>query len=230
VLKLGLRAASCAAWLLAQSAATAQTGASIGVTTDYRYRGVSLSDERPALRLGLSHDVPDGWYAGASLATVRLDPPRGQWQVLVFGGRALKLGESLGAEAGVLAVHFGADTRFDYHEFFVGLSGNRWSSRIYLSPDYFGSGLATAYAELDAGVPVAAGMRLNAHLGALTRLSGQSSADAGRLHFDARAGLAWRRPPWDWQLDCVATGRVGIYPVGYGHERGVLVMSATYAF
>jgi uncharacterized protein (TIGR02001 family) len=227
--KLRLRAALCAILLTAPAAAVAQTGGSIAVTSDDRYRGVSLSDERPTLRLNVSHDAAGGWYVGASLASVALDPPRRQWQTLAYGGRAGKLGNGLGTEAGLLAVHFGADSRFDYHEWFAGISGGRWSTRLYVAPSYFGSGLRTAYAELNAGRPLSRSVRLSVHLGALVRIGGRA-VDAERLHVDARAGIGWLHAPWDLQLDWLAGSRVGIYPVSYGHERGVVVLSASYAF
>lgn len=36
----------------------------IGVVSDYRYRGYSLSDEEPALQGGLTVNLPGGFYAG----------------------------------------------------------------------------------------------------------------------------------------------------------------------
>lgn len=40
------------------------------VTTDYRYRGVSLSDENPALQVGANLYAPSGWYAGVWSSTI----------------------------------------------------------------------------------------------------------------------------------------------------------------
>lgn len=219
----------CAALLLASATAAAQTGGSVAITSDYRYRGVSLSDEHATLRASVSHDSVGGWYGGASAASVVLDTSRRQWQALLYAGRAGKLSDTLGVEAGVLAVLFAADARFDYHEWFAGLSGEHWSGRLYLAPSYFGTALHTAYAELNAGAPLVRGLRWEAHLGLLARLGG-SAIDAERLHWDGRAGIGWSRAPWDLTLDCVAGSRAGVYPVSYGRQHGVPVLSASYAF
>ena len=53
-------------------AAHAQLGGSVAVDTDDRYRGVSLGDSQPGLRLTLNYDAPERWYAGASLRPARL--------------------------------------------------------------------------------------------------------------------------------------------------------------
>ena len=61
-----------AAGLAMSAAAQAQLGASVAADSDYRFRGVSLSDSRPGLRLTLNYDAPAGWYAGASATRVEL--------------------------------------------------------------------------------------------------------------------------------------------------------------
>lgn len=43
---------------------------SIAVVSDYRYRGLSLSDEQPALQAGLTATSPGGWYADAFTSTI----------------------------------------------------------------------------------------------------------------------------------------------------------------
>src|SRR3954447_18838394 len=67
-----LRAGLAAAMWALCSIACAQTGFSVAALSDYRYRGVSLSNERPTWRAGVTHDGASGWYVGASLAGVSL--------------------------------------------------------------------------------------------------------------------------------------------------------------
>jgi uncharacterized protein (TIGR02001 family) len=226
----GVRAALCASLPLLCSTALAQTGGSIAIVSDERYRGVSLSDEQPTARLTISHDAAGGWYGGASLAGVTLDPPRRQWQLLAYLGHSARLSERLAAEAGVIGVHFGADGRYDYHEWFAGLGGDRWNTRLYISPSYFGSGVNTAYAELNVGIPLGRRTRFTAHLGALARVGGGASTDSERVHADARLGVALARDPWQLELALVGGGDAGLYPVAYRHEHGVLTLAATCAF
>ena len=65
--------------LLAAAAATLATSAqaqdwalsgNLGVVSDYRFRGYSLSDEQPAVQGGLDATHADGWYAGVWASTI----------------------------------------------------------------------------------------------------------------------------------------------------------------
>lgn len=227
----GLRAALCFSLSLVGCVASAQTGGSIAFFSNYLYRGVSLSDERPTLSLSVSHDDPSGWYGGASLTGVSLGPyNRQQLQVLGYAGYAGRLSDRLGWEAGATGVHFGVDSRYDFYEGFGGLSGDRWNLRLRYSPDYFGSGARTAYGEFNVGLPLSPMTRATAHVGALMRVGGVATY-GGRLTLDGSLGLAVARDAWEVRLDWVAGGRSGIYPTAYRRTASsALVLSASLAF
>lgn len=231
MLTAGLRAALCTSLFLACGVASAQTGGSVAFFSNYLYRGVSLSDERPTLSLSVTHDDPNGWFGGASLTGVTLGPDlRRQLQVLGYAGYAGRLSDRLGWEAGATAVHFGADSRYDYVEAFTGLSGERWNMRLHYAPDYFGSGARTAYGEFNAGLPLSPMTRATAHVGALMRVGGIST-EGGRLTLDGSLGLAVARDAWEVRLDWIAGGRSAVYPTAYGRAAGsALVLSASLAF
>lgn len=59
----------------------------IGVVSDYRYRGYSLSGEDPALQGGLTLNVPGGFYAGAWASTIE-DYAGAELEVDLFAGVA----------------------------------------------------------------------------------------------------------------------------------------------
>ena len=64
---LGLACFACPAW--AQTADWSLTG-TVGVVSDYRYRGYSLSDERPALQGGLTASHASGFYGDVFVSTI----------------------------------------------------------------------------------------------------------------------------------------------------------------
>jgi len=226
----GPRAALCPSLFFVCGVAFAQVGGNIAFLTDYRYRGISLSQEKPTLRLSAAYDDPGGWFAGASLTEVMLFRPRWQVQVLGYGGYAGRLSERLGWEAGATVVHFGTDSRYDYQEAFAGLSGERWNTRLHYSPDYFGSGARTAYGELNVGLPISAMTRVTAHAGALVRVGG-TPTEGGRVSLDGSLGLAVARDAWEAQVAWVAGGRSAVYPTAYGRaSQGTLVLSASLSF
>ncbi|WP_431276526.1 TorF family putative porin [Variovorax ureilyticus] len=227
----GLRVALGPVLCLACGVAFAQVGGSIAFLSDYRYRGVSLSDDRPTFRLGLGYDDPSGWFAGASLAGVSLGPyARRQVQVLGYAGYAGRVSDRIGWEAGATGVHFGADSYDDYGEVFTGLNGERWSMRLHYSPDYFGSGVRTVYGEFNVGLPLSQLIRVTAHAGALQRVGGVRAQGMG-LNLDASLGLAIARDAWEVRLEWVGGERSAIYPTLYGRESsGALVLTAAISF
>ena len=67
IVALGLAGLACPAW--AQTSDWSLTG-TVGVVSDYRYRGYSLSDERPALQGGLTASHASGFYGDVFVATI----------------------------------------------------------------------------------------------------------------------------------------------------------------
>lgn len=231
MLATGLRVVLGHSLLMACGAALAQTGGSIAFLTDYRYRGVSLSDEKPTLSLGLAHDDPSGWYGGASFTGVSLYPSRRELQVLGYAGYAGRLSDRLGWEAGATFAHYTGDSRYDFGEGFAGLSGERWNTRLHYAPDYFGSGTRTVYGEVNLGIPLSPMTRATAHLGALVNVGGTRNPTDSGTSLDGSLGLAVARDAWEVRLDWIAGGRGGYYPTAYGRAGGsTLVLSASLSF
>src|SRR5512135_1604841 len=65
----------CALALVCAMRATdahAQVAGTVAVVSDYRFRGVSLSREKPAIQASVGFDTPSGWYAGVFGSTIEL--------------------------------------------------------------------------------------------------------------------------------------------------------------
>ncbi|MEP7294750.1 MAG: TorF family putative porin [Burkholderiales bacterium] len=225
------RHALLACGLLVGGAAHAQFGISVGVESDNRFRGVSLSDGQPDLRVSVAWDHDSGVFAGASATGVEFTRGRRTVQWLGYAGVVKRLTPELGVEAGVTGSTFSGDTRYDYAEAFIGLSGERWSLRAYYAPDYFGFRQATAYIELDANAPLTSRWRLFGHVGALSALSGPSDDGRDRVRTDVRIGIGFNASPSvDLQLAWVTATRGGPYVVDYGTRRSTWVLGATASF
>lgn len=224
----------CALWacsLLAGGAAQAQIGASIGVESDNRFRGVSLSDGQPDLRLSLSYDHDSGAFAGATATQVEFMRGRHSMQLLGYAGYVMRVTPGLGIEAGVTSSTFSGNTRYDYTEVFAGVLSERWSLRAYYAADYFGFGQHTAYVELDANAPLTPRLRLFGHVGALSALGGVANDAPGRTRTDLRVGLGFGALAWvDVQLAWVTAARGGPYVVEYSTRRNTFVLSALASF
>jgi uncharacterized protein (TIGR02001 family) len=203
--------------LVAAAPVRAQLSGSLMLLSDDRFRGLSRSDGHPSLRAALAYDAAGGWYGGGALGRVALWPGDRRWQATAYGGRSERLSAALAWELGLAAVHFDGATGYDYAELYAGLLGERVQARLSLSPDYFGRGAASAYAELDARWPLTAAVQLQGHAG---WLSVSRSPEYGRRQrADLRLGAAWNLRSMSWQLAWSGAGRGGPYPVAHDGRR-----------
>jgi uncharacterized protein (TIGR02001 family) len=224
------RALACAVvGLAAATAAWGQFGASIAADSDYRYRGVSLSDSKPSARLTLNYDDPERWYAGASATRASLTSQDTYTQFLGYAGWSTQATDGRSVEVGIDASHFTGISGYDFAEVYAGLLAERWSARLYYAPNYYGRHVQVGYAELNAHVPVDHDVRLFAHAGTLVPLAG-GRGDAGRTRSDISVGAGVVLRGWDLHLAAVAATRRGPYPAVYSGRRAALVAGASFSF
>lgn len=207
--------------LLSCTNACAQVSGSATLVSDYRFRGVSLSDGQPAAQLGVAWESDDGWYVGVFASGTRLyGRPGTQW--LSYLGYARRLRGGLSWEAGAEYAAFSRYPRYDYPEFYLGLASDKLSGRLYYAPRYFREDAAAFYAELNGTHALNARFRLQGHIGWLQRSGHGAGVDCGaeRRRFDARAGIGARLGGgFDLQLARVASdGSDGCYS-GYPASR-----------
>ena len=207
----------------------AQWGASVAIDSDYRFRGVSLSDSKPGLRLTLNHDGPGAWYAGVSATRAALTASDRYTQVLGYGGWLAPLDAGHSLELGASVAHFAGNSAYDYAEPYVGLLADRWQLRLYFSPNYFGRHVQTVYAEWNLQAPLNERVRLFSHLGVLVTPR-DNGDEASRTRGDVRLGAGLVHRDSELQLAWVAATRGGPYPAQYQGRRSTLVLSAAHSF
>ncbi|SFV00636.1 conserved hypothetical protein [Pseudoduganella namucuonensis] len=213
--------------------AGAQLTGSVGVVSDYLYRGSSLSQGKPAAQLTLAYDSPDGWHAGVFAARVKLaGAARGSMQYIGYAGYARRLASGLSWDAGAAHYAYKPDSTQDYQELHAGLAADRVNARIAYSPDYLGLGIPTAYAEMNGSYPLWRDVSLFAHAGYLASLSA-SPLFGDMRQMDGRVGLGAELGGFRWQLAWDASrGRTS----GYGWQkaasgsRGDVVVSVSRPF
>lgn len=217
--------------LLVSGAAQAQFGGGVGIESDNRFRGVSLTDGQPDARLSLSYDDDSGVFAGAAATRVEFMRGRHTLQLLGYAGYATRLTPGLGAEVGVTSSTFRGNTRYDYSELFVGVSNERWSMRAYYAARYFGFDQATVYLEFGANTVLTPRLRAFGHAGALIALGGVEGEGGRGTRTDLRVGLGFAAAAAvDVQLAWVTATRGGPYVVEYGTRRSSFVLSAQASF
>jgi uncharacterized protein (TIGR02001 family) len=220
-----------AATVLATLAASsqAQVSGGLGVDSDYRYRGVSLSRSQPSVHASVNYDAPERWYAGASATRAALTPAQTATQLSGYAGWSTTPVDGRSVELGADGSHFAGVSGYDFAEAYAGVLSERWSARLYYAPDYYGRRMQTSYVELNAFPPLDRRIRLFAHAGALVPLAG-ASGDAARVRFDVSAGAGVALGGWDLHAAVFAATRGGPYPAVYDGRRAALVIGAAVSF
>lgn len=221
-----LRPLTLGGLLYAASVGAQVTGTVTGVS-DYRYRGISLSRERPAAQFTMVYDGPAGGYGGLFASTVAFAAASAPTVELVgFMGVAMPIFAELHADAGIDYAAFGGNLRdYDYGEAYAGVSSRDWSVRLHYSPDYFGISGSSLYGEIDVTHPVGERVTLIGHVGVLVLTARGAAARLRptRDPVDARAGVALDVAGLNLQIVWVSTNatRAG-YPIA--RQRGDTVV------
>ena len=161
-----------------------------------RFRGRSISEERPVASLDLAYDTPSGAYAGIAGAGVATSHDGLQGLTLrEYLGYATQLNGGptvdLGVTHAAYTEYYGGRSGTQYSEIYAGLAARRFTTRLSYSPSYFGSHTQTLYGEIGTAVQPARNWRISAHAGVLTRVGGEATAASlRRTQYDWRLGVA----------------------------------------
>ncbi|MQA18016.1 TorF family putative porin [Rugamonas rivuli] len=213
--------------------AMAQTdfSGSVALQSDYRYRGQSLGDGQVVPQLTLNLDHVSGWYAGLFASGAAMGDLNG-YKVQAYGGYALRLRSGWSVEAGCSRSSYTQLHFVDFNECYAGASAERFTTRLYYSPRYFGHHARTLYGEVNLFYPVHPSFNLIAHAGLLHTLSGMAwpGVPAGSRH-DYKLGASVPLGNWTIQLAREQTQDDGIR---YNHypprPARAWVLSSTYSF
>ena len=147
----------------------AQVTGNVALLSDYRFRGESLTEGRPALQASVNYDHSSGLFAGGLVSNVRIDPDVIGLGAQVYGGYSHPISEHAALEAGVVTYVFpqpSSGPTYNYTEAFIGGSLDKVTSRLYYTNSYFGGGAGT-YLELNASRALTDHISVVGHLGYL---------------------------------------------------------------
>lgn len=219
--------------VLTAAPASAQPTVTLSVTNDYRLRGYTLSEGRPAAALDLSYDHSSGLYLGISAIGVLAEgaEPRPLGLQESFG-YARRLPSGLTIDAGITNAnytHYAIGRQATrYTEVYLGLLGRGLSSHIFYSPHYLYSGLHSIYGEVDGVLRPADHWRVNWHVGAQRLRS-------DRYHYahtyaDWRLGLTREFGRTQAQIAVSRGGRGPRPPAERDYGRTAIVATLTHSF
>lgn len=133
---------------------------SFAFTTDYVFRGISQTDEEPAVQGSLDLSHASGFYAGAWASNVDFDVAGDgiDFEVDVYAGYVLSLPHGLELDVGALRFiypHSNPGFGIDYNEYHVGLSfAEYFTATFAYANDFIDSGKDSYYYELAADYPI----------------------------------------------------------------------------
>ena len=223
-------------WMLAcllgtlPALAGAQVTADAAIVSDYRFRGVSLSDGQAAAQAGIGVDFSSQAYGGLFATTTRFaDTAPTRLAGTVYAGLAHRLADGASVDAGATYSTFAGVVDYNYAEVHAGYTDDRLGARIYFAPNYFGQSVRTMYAEINAARQLPRALELLLHAGALVRVSGHEGD--GRLHADASLGIGATVAGVQLQLSRVfSDGADRFYPMAPSTGRNAWVARASLAF
>lgn len=184
--------------------AQAQVTGNLGLTSDYRFRGVSQTQNAPAVQGGIDYAHKSGFYVGnwnSSVASQMYTNGSGVESDLYAGYK----GKFLGFDVDVGSYNYfyprattsaNTGSNFDTYEAFVGVGKGPVSAKYSrtLGDGYFGTANArgTGYYEANVNFPVTAKVSLLAHVGRT------EVANSSNLNYnDINVGVGYDLKGWN---------------------------------
>jgi uncharacterized protein (TIGR02001 family) len=146
----------------------------LSFVSDYQFRGVSQTDEDPAIQGGFDYAHVSGFYLGTWASNVELAPASMEWDV--YAGYGGSVGE-LGYNVGLLQYFYPDLSASDTLEVYGGLSYRGFGLKAaYSTGDYFGfaDSDGTVYWDASYGYTFENGIGVSAHYGYTAGRGGQA--------------------------------------------------------
>lgn len=195
------------------------------IISDYRFRGYTQTNYKPALQGGIDYALPGGFYVGNWNSSIEQSLYGGaSLESDFYGGYKGKMGE-LDFDVGALHYMYAGSTaargpRIDNSELYFGLSSGPFSGKLYYAlTDYFAYGAiartkpggsrlpdtdGTIYLDLAANQDLGGGVTLNAHVG-LLRLKNAADFHVRSTIADYKLGVSKDYSGWVLGLAWVGT-------------------------
>ena len=201
------------------SASAVEVDAEIALVSDYRFRGVSLSDNRPALQAGAEIEHR-GWFVGAWASTLRTDGSTSA-EVDFYVGRR---GEVAGLDYSVSLYNYNFEDYPTYFEARATMARDLGPVAVEIELDY-----APPQGEVDRA-NLYAGAKVETPVGAsglsLFARGGYEEAYYFGRKWDWEAGTSWSRGPFTLAASVAGVALIDPGPA----EKTGLVFSVTHAW
>ncbi len=154
---------------LAQAAV--EISGNVAMTTDYTFRGVSQTQEKPAIQGGFDAAWDNGFYVGTWASNVDFGPANGdgsaQAEMDFYLGYGFEVSEGISLDFSyIYFVYPGEESGFNYQEFVAALGISDFTFSLVYSDEYFGDGGPDAYVfNADYSLGVSEEVSVDFHIG-----------------------------------------------------------------
>jgi uncharacterized protein (TIGR02001 family) len=160
---------------LAVAAGTANAGVTSTVTlvNDYDFRGITQTDEDPAIQASADFATDSGWYVGAWASNVDFPGYDGDLELDLYTGITGSTGEGgVTWDAGLIWYTYptsdGSATEseiLDFPEIYASLAYGMFKGKIWYSNDFGGTDESSFYLDTTATVPLPNDFSILGHIG-----------------------------------------------------------------
>ena len=114
--------------------------ANVTLASDYTFRGISQTDEKPAIQGGLDYEHDTGLYIGTWASNVNFGSGSNsstEWDI--YGGFAGETDGGFGYDIGYIYFDYKGDSEFDYQEIALSFSYAGFGFGVIYSDEYLGN-------------------------------------------------------------------------------------------
>lgn len=217
------------ALLAAGAQAAADVSYNAGITTDYRFRGVSQSAQDPAVQGGVDYSHKNGLYLGAWASTIDFGTtdPDADLEIDLYGGYKWKAA-NIDWDVGLIHYAYPGSTGandWDFTELYIGGTYGPVNVKYYYADNFTGPGSLSAY-YLTAGASFDVGSGYT-----LAVSAGKSDGDAFVTGFvDYKIGVSKEFAGFGFNLSYVDTDIDPAITSDEFNSEGKLVLTVTKTF
>lgn len=189
-----------------------EISSNVGFFSDYAFRGISQSDERPVLQGGFDVSHESGFYAGVWGSNVDFnDNDEATLEFDIYGGYSGSI-DDISYDFGLIYYAYpGADAslNYDFYEVSAAVGYDfdvlSASASINYSPEYFGDSGDAVYYSGAVAVPLPNDFSLSGHVGYQTIDDGPSYGINEDQYTDWSLGLGYSLAGFDLSLQYIDT-------------------------
>lgn len=215
--------------------AQAEISANVGLVSDYRFRGISQSDESPAIQGGFDYAFENGFYVGTWGSSVDFDSNDGfdgSLELDVYGGWGTDIGENSSIDIGYIYYAYPGDNGADgnYQEIYVNYGWNDLSLGAVYSDDYYGGSGKFWYLQANYDWSISENWALALHVGYNDFDEDIFlSSDKGN-YVDYSVGVTWSVVGVDLGLSWVGTdlNDEDVFDTNWGDDTAVFSISKSF--